>query len=163
MPKLIHAKLLLILTLLTPLILTPLNAANADPQTVAVNGTIDQTLFFSGCQSPIGECGQGPVTGNILNGQMIGILQTFTPTPTGIAFTATATITTAKGNLYATATLFQNFGSETITATLHITGGTLRYQHTTGILNLTEPAPDVNGVQHYLYTGSLSKDVDQGN
>lgn len=137
---------------------TPQSVA-AEAKQTPVSGQFFQTEYTANCTSPIGLCGEGPITGNILNGNLVGIINTLTfLNSREFEFSATVTISTAKGDLYGKAVLVQMATSETISSgTITLTGGTKRYNHSTGVLHLTEPAPDVNGVQHYYYTGWLSK------
>jgi len=152
---------IVLVVLLTSMFLSTAHPAVADQDQVPVSGDVFITFFTANCPSPVGLCGQGPISGNLLNGNLLGIITSVVPHPNELDLTASITITTKNGDLFANAILIEQLPSELTTATVNITGGTRRYKHTTGVLYFTEPARAVNGVLHFLYTGFLSKDAER--
>lgn len=76
--------------------------AGADSTTMEVNGHVqDETVVGAGCQSPVGFCTVGQLTGGI-QGQLDFTVTSLTPVePDGVlAFTAVSTISTSTGDIH---------------------------------------------------------------
>jgi len=142
--------------------LVALSPAAAEEKITQVSGNVTQTLFTTGCTSPVGLCGSGTITGDV-NGTLVGIIDsiTFIPptgTPTAVALTGTLTVTTEKGVLSGSLYTVQQLANDFTVATFTITDATRGYKGTTGVITLTgmphgEP-------EHYTYTGFLVRQDD---
>ena len=145
--------------------------AQAADNHVAVFGTMIVHNTTTNCNSPIGTCFVGTVTGNILNGTVTGQANTIREiddkkgNPIAFILTGVFTFTTRHGTLTGNAEFFQNYPALTGHGTLTIIGGTKRYKHTTGSIHLEEPKPPVppvpDGVQTFYLRGWLSRDADR--
>ena len=158
-----------VLLFLLVTILPVTQPAQAADNRVAVFGTMIVHNQTTNCNSPIGTCFVGTVTGNILNGTVTGQANTIREVddkngnPIAFILTGEFTFTTRHGTLTGSADFFQNYPALTGHGTLAMTGGTKRYKHTTGSIHLEEPNPPVppvpDGVQTFYYRGWLSKDA----
>ena len=150
----------------------------AVPNAQSVQAADDHVLVFgtmivhnptTGCNSPLGTCFDGTISGNLLNGTVAGEADTIREVddkkgnPIAFILTGTFTFTTPHGTLTGNATFYQNYPALTGHGTLNFTGGTKRYKNTRGTILLDEPKPPVppvpNGVQTFFYRGLLTKDV----
>jgi|SRR5579859_3831636 len=157
--------------LVAPLLSTQtIQAAN---DRISVTGSFEMNNQTTNCNSPIGICLSGKISGNLLNGTVSAQANTIqevddnSGNPIAYILTGAASITTTHGTLTGNAYFYQDYPALTSHGTLTITGGTKRYKKTTGTLTINEPTPPTtfpDGVQTFYYNGSLSKDAgDNGN
>jgi hypothetical protein len=136
--------------------------ATADPSATMVNGHVhDEAVSGPGCESPVGFCTSGELTGGI-QGHLDFTVTSLTPVgPPGVlAFTAVSTISTAAGDIHCADSGSFNTAPGSDGEGVHlcvVTGGTGQYAGASGYLQERFTFMGTTGVGRYtgkIVTGS---------
>ena len=132
--------------------------AQADPGVRTLRGTLTEQAFTEGCTSPVNLCAAGEVKGGI-HGPLELTVDSMTPTSNpDIVFLETSyVIHTNQGDLFFSGNTLLNTETGDFSALDTITGGTGKWEGTTGVLVASGNFNSVTGVGEADYEATIDK------